>query len=328
MSLNRPIATLSLVAASALVLAGCSSSSDDDSASSNESSTVEVEDNNGAQTVPSPPESVVALDNRTFQTLSDWGIELSAAAVSLMPDTIDYTTDDSIIDIGNHREPDLEQIVAAEPDLVVNGQRFTQFHDQIADLVPDATVLELDPREGESFDEELKRQITVLGEVFEKQDEAQQLVDDFDEAVERVRDAYDDGKVMSVITSGGEIGYSAPGNGRTFGPLYDLLGLTPALDVDDSSEGDQGDDISVEAIADSDPDWILVMDRDAAISADDPEYQQAAEVIEGSQALTGVTAVQNEQIVYMPADTYTNEGIQTYTKFLNGFADALEGANG
>ena len=28
----------------------------------------------------------------------------------------------------------------------------------------------------------------------------------------------------------------------------------------------------------------------------------------------------------MPADTYTNESIQTYTEFLNDFADALEAA--
>src|SRR5690625_6614157 len=32
--------------------------------------------------------------------------------------------------------------------------------------------LELDPRDDEDFDEELKRQTTVLGEVFDKQDEA------------------------------------------------------------------------------------------------------------------------------------------------------------
>src|SRR5690606_10304948 len=117
-----------------------------DDASGSDTETIEVEDNNGTQTVPSPPESVVALDNRTFETLSDWGVELSAGAVSLMPDTIDYVKDDSIVDVGSHREPDLEAIAGVEPDLVVNGQRFSQFHDQIADLVPDATVLELDPR--------------------------------------------------------------------------------------------------------------------------------------------------------------------------------------
>ncbi|MEU3018410.1 ABC transporter substrate-binding protein [Nocardiopsis sp. NPDC007018] len=322
----RPVTALSLVLASSLVIAGCSADpkESDDSAAAAGGATIDVEDNNGTQTVNSPPASVVALDNRTFETLSDWDVELSAAAVSLMPDTIGYTQDDSIIDIGTHNEPDLEAIVAAEPDLVVNGQRFTQHAESIASLVPDATILDLDPREGEPFDTELKRQTTVLGEVFDKQDEAAQLVDDLDSAVERVKEAYDGDTVMAVTTSGGEIGYLAPGVGRTLGPVFDLLELTPALEVDGASDDHQGDDISVEAIADSDPDWILVMDRDAAVAADEAGYETAENILSSSEALSGVSAVKDEQIVFMPADTYTNEGIQTYTEFLNAFADALE----
>ena len=34
--------------------------------------------------------------------------------------------------------------------------------------------------------------------------------------------------------------------------------------------------------------------------------------------------MQQGNIVYMPADTYTNESIQTYTEFFNSLADALE----
>ncbi|WP_022916195.1 siderophore ABC transporter substrate-binding protein [Ruania albidiflava] len=320
--------TRALLAATAagavLAVAACGGQS----ASTEQGATIEVEDNNGTQTVPSPPTSVVATDNRTFETLSDWGVELSAGAVSLMPSTIPYTEDDSIVDLGSHREPDLEAVVAAEPDLIVNGQRFSQYHDDFVELVPEATILELDPREGEPFDTELARQVTVLGEVFDKQDEAQTLVEDFEAAIERASAAYDgQSTVMAVITSGGQIGYSAPGEGRTLGPVFDILDLTPALEVEDASTDHQGDEISVEAIADSDPDWILVMDRDAAVMADDPEYTPAAEVLEGSAALTNVTAVQSDQIVYMPADTYTNEGIQTYTEFFNTLADAFEAAS-
>lgn len=323
---GRPVTALSLVLASSLVLAACSTDAQDsgDSAAA-DGSTIEIEDNNGTQTVTSPPASVVALDNRTFETLSDWDIELSAAAVSLMPDTIDYTRDESLVDIGMHREPDLEAIVAAEPDLVINGQRFTDHQDDIASLVPDATVLDLEPREGEPFDAELKRQISVLGEVFDKQDEAERLIEDFDAAVERVNEAYDeDDSVMAVTTSGGDIGYLAPGVGRTLGPAFDIFGLTPALQVEGASDDHQGDDISVEAIADSNPDWILVMDRDAAVAADEAGYEEADKILSESEALSSVNAVENEQIVYMPLDTYTNEGIQTYTEFFNAFADALE----
>lgn len=287
---------------------------------------VTVEDNNGSHTLKAAPASVVATDNRTFQTLSDWGIKLTAGAVTLMPSTNPYKTDASIIDLGSHNEPNLEAVVAVAPDVIVNGQRFTQFHDDFVKLAPNATVLELDPRDGEPFDTELKRQITVLGEVFSKQAEAKKLTDDFDAAIARAKKAYDSqDSVMAVITSGGNINYSAPSTGRTLGPVYDMLGLTPALKVKDSSTDHKGDDISVEAIAASNPDWILVMDRDAAVGADDASYKEADKLIASSEALKNVSAVKDSKIVYMPADTYTNESIQTYTTFFNSIADAFEG---
>ncbi|WP_336646622.1 siderophore ABC transporter substrate-binding protein [Microbacterium sp. USHLN186] len=328
MSMPRTLGTTALGLAGILALAGCSAGAAaeaEEPAPTPTSGTVTIEDNNGTHKISTPPASVVATDNRTFQTLSDWGIELSAGAVALMPATVGYKTDGSIIDLGNHNEPDLESVVAVAPDLIVNGQRFTQHHDKLAALVPEATILELDPREGEPFDDELKRQVTVLGEVFGKQKDAKKLVDDFDAAIARVKDAYDEAdSVMAVTTSGGQIGYIAPHVGRTLGPIFDIAGLTPALQVEGATDDHQGDDISVEAIAKSDPDWILVMDRDAVFADREPDYVQAAEILEGSEALASVTAVKNDQIVYMPTDTYLNEGIQTYTTFLNDFANRLE----
>lgn len=328
MSMPRILGGTALGLVGILALAGCSGqAAAEPEKSTPAATTVTVEDNNGTQEIVTPPASVVATDNRTFQTLNDWGIELTAAAVSLMADGNPYTQDESIIDLGTHNEPDLEAVVAAEPDLIINGQRFAQFHDDFTTLVPDATVLELDPREGEPFDAELIRQTTVLGEVFGKQDEAKKLTDDFEAAIERAQKAYDDADtVMAVTTSGGEIGYIAPTLGRTLGPIFDIVGMTPALEVPEATDDHQGDDISVEAIAESNPDWLLVMDRDAVFAADDPAYEQASDILENSEALASVNAVQEDQIVYMPTDTYLNEGIQTYTTFLNDFADALEKA--
>ncbi|MFT3945059.1 MAG: ABC transporter substrate-binding protein [Ancrocorticia sp.] len=331
---------IAVLAAGALALSACGGNTDSGSEESPAAgattpaaeateaapTSVEFEDNNGKHTIDVPLKSVVATDNRTFQTLADWDIKLSAAAVGLMPDTVKYVNDTSVVDLGNHGEPDLEAVVAVEPDLIITGQRFTQFSEDFAKLAPEATIVNLDPREGEPFDSELKRQITVMGEIFGKQAEAKKLTDDFDAAIARVKAAYKaEDKVMAVITSGGEIGYVAPGAGRTLGPVFDFVGLTPALETE-GSDDHQGDDVSVEAIADSNPDWILVMDRDAAINSDDPTFKPGNEILEGSEALANVPAVQNKHILYMPADTYLNEGIQTYTKFLNEFADALEKA--
>ncbi|GAA1179181.1 ABC transporter substrate-binding protein [Ornithinimicrobium humiphilum] len=323
----RAPALIALAVAGSLTLAACGSDADTGTeAEAADTTTIEVEDNFGTHTITVPPRSVVATDNRTFETLDAWGVELTAAAVALMPSSIGYKTDDSIIDLGTHNEPDLEAVVAAEPDVILAGQRFAQYREDFIKLAPEAAVLTLDPREGEDLAEELKRQTTILGSIFGKESEAEALNADLDAAIERARAAYDPADtVMAVITSGGEIGYVAPGVGRTLGPVFDILGMTPALEVE-GSEDHQGDDISVEAIAASNPDWILVMDRDAAVSADDPAYTPAAEVLEDSEALANVTAVKEDRIVYLPADTYTNEGIQTYTEFFNTLADALEAA--
>jgi len=327
------------VAAAGLLLTACSSTDDTsndtstDASASNAAaaeSTITVEDNYGTQEITLPVEKVVATDNRSFEILDSWGVELVAAPKQLVPFTVEnYKNDEDIIDLGTHREPNLEALAAAQPDLVVNGQRFAQHHDDIVKLAPEAAVVEFEPREGEPLDAELKRQVTELGKIFGKESEAEQLVADFDEALERAKAAYDpEQNVMAVNVSGGTIGYIAPSVGRTYGPIFDLLGLTPALEVTDASSNHQGDDISVEAIADANPDWLLVLDRDGGTNTrGTDEYIAATEVIENSDPLRNVTAIRDGKVVYAPEDTYTNESIITYTEILNDLADAFEAKN-
>ena len=331
MHITRTTRGAVLVSICALGLTACGGAQSSETSASDSSSsegTVSIEDNHGTQEVSTPPTSVVATDNRSFETLDSWGVTLAAAPKQLVPEGLGYREDEQVVDLGLHMEPDLEAVVAAEPDLIVNGQRFASYKGDFEKLVPDATIVELDPREGEPFDGELKRQTTALGSIFGKDSEAEQLNGALDEQIERVKASYDKGqKVMSVITSGGEIGYVAPSNGRTLGPLYDIFGFTPALEVPEGSDDHQGDDISVEAIAKSKPDVILVLDRDAAVAADEEGYQPAKEVIEKSEALQDVPAVKNGQVYYMPNDTYVNEGIQTYTEYFATIADGLEQAS-
>ena len=331
---RRRFAALSAVGAAGLALTACGGSDDAadggaDSGSSDaggaESGTVEIEDNHGTQTVQIPPESVVVTDNSLYESIEAWGITLSAASRTLMPATNSLKEDESIVALGSHREPDLEAVVAAEPTLILNGGRFGQYYEDFQSLAPDATIVEVDPRDDQPYGDELKRGQLAIGQIFGKEAEAEELTAAFDAAVERVSAAYNGSDtIMAVNVSGGEIGYLAPGVGRTLGWTFDAFDFVPALEVEGSSDDHQGDDISVEAIADSNPTWILVMDRDAAISSDDPSYQPAAEILEASEALAGVTAVAEGNIVYMPEDTYTNESIQTFTEYFETLADAFE----
>lgn len=325
---------VSLVTAAALALASCSTteeSTEADTTAVAEAGTLSIEDNHGTVEVPESAEAVAATDNRAFELLDRWDVDLVAAPVALVPFTVtSYKEDDSIADMGSHREPNLEALTAAQPDLIINGQRFAQYYEDISTLNPDAAIVELDPRDGEALDQELIRQAESLGKIFGEEEDAATLVADFEAALERAKTSYEaisDKSVMAVNVSGGNIGYIAPSVGRTFGPIFDLVGLTPALEVDKSSDDHEGDDINVEAIAQSNPDILLVMDRDGGTSArDESEYTPAENVISDNEVLSNVTAIKDEAVFYAPADTYTNENIITYTEILNGMADLFEEA--
>jgi iron complex transport system substrate-binding protein len=315
-----------------LVLAACSSGSADASDDTTPSAaaaptTVSVEDNHGTVEVPVNPERVVALDNHVFETLSAWDVPLVAAPKAIMGDGLwpEYTEDDAVLDVGSHREPNLESIVAAEPDLIIGGYRFADHYDDIKAQNPDAVIIEINPRDGEDASAELSREIEILGQIFDREDEAETIVADYEQAIADATEAYDGSStVVGLITSGGEISYSAPGTGRSIGVLFPTLGLTPAIEqaAEDTSHGD---DISVEAIAAANPDWIIVLDRDGA-GVGEGEYRPASELIGGSEALASVTAVAQDQIVYLDPDFYLTEDIQAYTTLYTQIAQAFSAA--
>ena len=291
---------------------------------------VEITDIYGTVTVPVNPQRVVALDNRTFETLSDWGIPLVAAPKGVMPADSPYVADESIPNIGSHNDPNLEILAAADPDLVIIGQRFGSRYDEIKALVPNAVVINLNfdvsvnaEHPGDNLVDGLKNSTLALGAIFDKNDEAAQLVADFDAAIADAKAAYNGtDTIVSVVVSGGNIGYSAPRSGRVWGPMYEVFGWVSALEVAGATSDHQGDDISVEAIAQSNPDWIFVLDRDASTSAA-ADSKPAKDVINESPALQNVTAIVDEQIVFAPNDTYTNESIQTYLELFSDLAKAL-----
>jgi len=328
----RRLAAALTAAPLALVLAACGAGADaaEPAASATPTTaatTVTVEDNHGSVEVPLDPQRVVALDNRVFETLAAWDVPLVAAPKGVMGEGLwpQYTENDDVLDVGTHREPNLESIIAAEPDLVIGGYRFADHYDDIVAQNPEATVIEIAPREGEDVADELVRQVEVLGQIFQREDDATQIVEAFEAAVADAAAAYDGtSTVVGLITSGGEISYSAPVTGRSIGPVFPTLGLVPAIEQA-AQDTSHGDDIGVEAIAAANPDWIIVLDRDGA-GVGEGDYRPATELIGASQALASVTAVAQGQVIYLDPSFYLTEDIQAYTALYEQIAQAFAAA--
>lgn len=326
MSVPRITSVVALGAAALLALAGCSSApagqeaKEKPAAAAKAQYPVTVTDMAGNEVTIESADSVVVTDNRLFRLVADWGIDLSAAPRALMSPENPLKADESILDLGTHAEPDFEKVVEADPDLIVNGYRYGGHAEDMKKAAPDAAFIDMTNDEL-STDEYLVDSVELLGEVFGKQDEAKAVIDDLHAAVAAAKDAYDpDTTVMGLVTSGNEIRYSSPKDGRGSSIFFDLVGLTPALQSEGSTN-DKGDDISIEAIAQSDADFFLVLDREAAFA--DSESSPALELINSSSALANVPAVQNKAIYVMPDDFYLTEDIVAYTTVLDSLTKAF-----
>lgn len=143
---------------------------------------------------------------------------------------------------------------------------------------------------------------------------------DFDSRIERLAE-FAEGKtvIIGMSTSGS---FNILGNdgrcsliGREIG--FDNIGVDS--DVDTATHGNEA---SFEFVVEKNPEYIFVMDRDAAIGT---EGAQLAQEIVENELIKGTEAYQNGNIVYLehPAVWYTAEGGVTA---LDVMLQDLEGA--
>ena len=101
------------------------------------------------------------------------------------------------------------------------------------------------------------------------------------------------GSALILLTNGGKI--SAYGAGGRFGWLHSALDLPEAAENVEAET--HGEAVSFEFVADIDPEWILVIDRGAAIGA---EGEAAAATLD-NPLIARTRAAQDGHIVHLDA---------------------------
>lgn len=320
-SLKRPRLAIGVAAAGlTLALTGCAAQA---APAEESTASVTIETNNGPMEVPVEPLRVAALDNTSFATLQAFGVEPIALPKPLLPREgfEDWAADDAIFDAGTHREPDLEAISEAAPDLIIGGYRFADFTDELEKIAPVVDVSPSDEAEG-GFVESLKTQTTALGAIFNKTDEAAELIAALDAAIDAAAGATDGESVFLANVSGGKIDNGAGRIGRLLEPLT-LRDVFASENLDSESvHVDSG--IAPETIAQANPDWMIVLDRDAAVG--DGELTPAKQVIKAQEAFTNTTFVTKDQVIYLDSYFYVTEGIEAYTDAFESIASAFSAA--
>jgi len=212
----------------------------------------------GETTLQSVPQRVFVYDLASLDTLSALGVEVAGVPGGVKPDYLDQYNAPEIAKIGSVFEPDFEKVSAAAPDLIIVGGRSSAKYADLANIAP---TIDMTPDFGD-FVASAKRNILTLGSIFGKDAEAKGLVDKLDASIAELKGkAENAGKGMLLLTTGGKLSTFGPGS--RFGILFSDYGVAP---VDTSVKvGMHGQPASFEYILDKNPDWIFVIDRDAAI---------------------------------------------------------------
>lgn len=315
--LRKTAITTAAVTAAVLVLGACSGATGDGKAAG-ETRTVETAD--GKVDVPFKPVRVAALDNTSFATLKAFGVTPVAAPKSLLPKTgyEDWAKDEKVADAGGHREPLFEAVNESEPDLIIGGYRFAEHTDKLNKIAKTIDVSPDDEAEG-GYVASLKKQTRTLGAIFGQEEKAEELVAALDASTEAAGRATNGESVFLGVASAGKIDNGASRIGRLMAPLSLKNVLDPAGQDSTSVHNNSG--LAPETIAQLNPDWMILFDRDAAVGKGDTT--PAKVLVDGQQAWAKTTFRTKDQIVHLAPDFYVTEGIQAYTEAFGQVAEAF-----
>ncbi|MFN3273840.1 MAG: siderophore ABC transporter substrate-binding protein [Paracoccus sp. (in: a-proteobacteria)] len=268
----------------------------------------------GDVTLPAAPERVAVYDMAALDTLLALGVTPAATIETVTVPALRDAVGDAAR-VGTLFEPDLEALAGVAPDLVIVGGRSAPQIGAVSRVAP-----AIDMTLGEDLLGDAHARIAAYGTLFAREDEAAALAADLDAALAGLRVAAEGkGRALIVLTNGTRM--SAYGAGSRFGWIFAATGLDEAATGLD--EATHGQAISHEFIAETNPDWLIVVDRSAAIG----EEGQGAEATLRSGLVEGTVAWQQGQVVSLdPAAAYISAGgYQAMMGLIGQLTGALDG---
>lgn len=266
--------------------------------------TVASLDANGESTtveVPYDPQRIAVLDMSALDILDNLGMDDRVVGVADV--SIDYLSeyaDGSLPSLGTIKEPDLEAIMACEPEVIFVGARLAGYYAQLSEIAP-CVQLAVDSEKG--VVQSTKDNANDIASMFGMEDEVASKFEGIESRIAALQEVAE-GKsaLVSLFTSGS---ISVLGNDARCSLIGNEVGFENLADGEVTST--HGNEISFETIVAKDPDCIFVLNRDAAIGADGADM--AKEVVE-NDLTKNTKAYQEGHIVYLssPKVWYTAEG--------------------
>jgi len=253
--------------------------------------TVTVKDNTGSVNVPFQPKTVLVLDLSALDIIQALGAQVQGIPNQKLPPLLArYADSAKYPQVGSLFEPDYEKIKALKPDLIIAGNRSLP---KIEELRKFAPVLDITLDNQQQLDH-VYRNIRAIAAVYGLKEKGEAEIQSVQKAVADLRTkAAKQGPGLFLMTNGGKLSVYGPGS--RFDMLYTVFGMKPLPQKIDVSK--HGQAVSFEYLLKANPEWLFVLDRDAAIGREGAAAQQLLD----NKLVQATKAWRSKQVVYVNA---------------------------
>lgn len=260
--------------------------------------TIQVNHKLGQTTLQLNPDRVVAMDIGALETMHELGVKAVGTPRKFIPAYLSTLKDNpDITDVGSVVEPDFEAIAALNPNLILISTRQERFYDELKDIAPTVFV----GTDNKNYFESFENNVKLIGRIFQKEDLALEKLKTIEQKVKTAQDRYsqDPNKGLFLIYNNGK--FSAFGKGSRFGFIHDVLQIKPLMDLDDESV--HGQRVSNELVAERNPDYLFIVDRNAAVVGKKANKQDVE-----NRLIQETNAFKNKKIFYLDPEVWFISG--------------------
>ena len=235
--------------------------------------------------LPTHPQRIIAFPAGVVDSLDALGVALVGMPNGIHLSYISQTTAQSV---GSLFNADLEAIHKLRPDLVMVGTRSAKQFSSVSEIAP---TIDFSLPRGNTFKAAIAR-FDLLAELVDKQTQAKAIKDELLTLKDEVKALINPKeRIMVVMLMGRSLNMLTEKTRIDW--FHSELGMS--LVGDDTKQLGELAPISFEYILAQNPDWLIVMDRDAAVGLASSHAQQQMD----NPLVKATKAFQNKQIIYL-----------------------------
>lgn len=263
-----------------------------------ENQTMEIEHKLGKSIVPKNPKRTVVLDIGALETMKELDLNPIGIPKKFLPEYLnDLKDNQKISDVGSVIEPDFEAIAALNPDLILMSTRQERFFEELNEIAPTVFI----GTDNKNYIPSFEQNVKLIAKIFEKEALAQTKLDSLNAKIANAQKKFNENpnKGLFLIFNNGK--FSAFGKGSRFGFIHDVMNIKPILDLQDESV--HGQRVSNELIAEANPDYLFIVDRNAAVLGKTSSKNEVE-----NQLIKQTKAFKNGKIFYLDPNVWFISG--------------------